>query len=232
MEHFLAGMFTPEWIAALSGILLLDILLSGDNAIVIALACQHLPEHHRRRAIFIGGFGAVFIRIICTLFATSVLAAPYIEFVCGAALLYIAIKLLTEHNDSAKENDSSKSQGFWAAVKTILIADFIMSIDNILSLAGVANTVPDGKWSLIICGLAISIPIVLFGAQVFLMIMLKMPALIYIGAAILGWTAAELMTADKAVGIYLADYALIIKVMAVGLVLSIGYYLNHRKKSA
>ena len=159
------------------------------------------------------------------------LAAPYIEFVGGAALLYIAIKLLTEHNDSAKENGSSKSQGFWAAVKTILIADFIMSIDNILSLAGVANTVPDGKWSLIICGLAISIPIVLFGAQVFLMIMLKMPALIYIGAAILGWTAAELMTADKAVGIYLADYALIIKVMAVGLVLSIGYYLNHRKKS-
>lgn len=232
MENILAGMFTPEWIAALSGILLLDLLLSGDNAIVIALACQHLPEHHRRRAIFIGGFGAVFIRIICTLFATSVLAAPYIEFVGGMALLYIAIKLLTEHNDSAKENDSSQSRGFLAAVKTILIADFIMSIDNILSLAGVANTVPDGKWSLIICGLAISIPIVLFGAQVFLAIMLKMPALIYIGAGILGWTAAELMTADKAVGIYLADYALIIKIMAVGLVLSFGYYLNHRKKSA
>ena len=231
MENILAGMFTPEWIAALSGILLLDLLLSGDNAIVIALACQHLPEHHRRRAIFIGGFGAVFIRVICTLFATSVLAAPYIEFVGGAALVYIAIKLLTDHNDSAKENDSSQSQGFWSAVKTILIADFIMSIDNILSLAGVANTVPAGKWSLIICGLAISIPIVLFGAQVFLAIMLKMPALIYIGAAILGWTAAELMTADKAVGFYLADYALIIKIMAVGLVLSLGYYLNHRKKS-
>ena len=226
MESILAGMFSPEWFAALSGILLLDILLSGDNAILIALACKNLPEHHKKKAIFIGGFGAVFIRIVCTLFATSVLAAPYIEFIGGAALLYIAVKLLTDHKENSEDGEAPAS--FGAAVRTILIADFIMSIDNILSLAGVANTVPEGKWSLIICGLLISIPIVLFGAQIFLKLMQKVPALIYGGAAILGWTAAELMTADKGLGMYFEPYALAMKIGFVAIVLGLGYYLNKR----
>ena len=228
MENIFAGMFSPEWFAALSGILLLDILLSGDNAILIALACKNLPEHNKKKAIFIGGFGAVFIRIVCTLFATSVLAAPYIEFIGGAALLYIAVKLVTDHKDNTEEGEAPAS--FGAAVRTILIADFIMSIDNILSLAGVANTVPEGKWSLIIVGLLISIPIVLCGAQIFLKLMQKVPALIYAGAAILGWTAAELMTADKGLGMYLIDYALGLKILFVALVLGIGYYLNQKYK--
>ena len=228
MENIFAGMFSPEWFAALSGILLLDILLSGDNAILIALACKNLPDEHKKKAIFIGGFGAVFIRIVCTLFATSVLAAPYIEFIGGAALLYIAVKLVTDHKENSGEGEAPAS--FGAAVRTILIADFIMSIDNILSLAGVANTVPEGKWSLIIVGLLISIPIVLCGAQIFLKLMQKVPALIYAGAAILGWTAAELMTADKGLGMYLVEYALALKVLFVALVLGIGYYLNQKYK--
>lgn len=227
MESLFTGMFSPEWIAALTGILLLDLLLSGDNAIVIALASKNLPREHQRKAILIGGFGAVFIRICCTLFATGLLALPYIEFIGGALLLYIAVKLLTDHNDGEEAGSQPTTLG--AAIRTILIADFIMSIDNILSLAGVANTVPDGKWSLIICGLMVSIPIVLFGAQIFLMIMLKLPALIYIGAAILGWTAAELMTADKGIGVYLVEYALYLKVLCTLAVLSIGFYLNKRQ---
>ena len=231
MDNLFTGMFTPEWLAALSGILLLDLLLSGDNAILIALACKNLPKHNRRKAILIGGFGAVFIRIVCTLFATGMLAAPYIECIGGAALLYIAVKLVTDHNDGGEEDAGSQPVTLGAAVRTILIADFIMSIDNILSLAGVANTVPQGKWSLIICGLMISIPIVLFGAQIFLMIMLKIPALIYAGAAILGWTAAELMTGDQAVGIYLAEYAIYLKILFVAAVLGIGYTINHSKRS-
>lgn len=231
MDNLFTGMFTPEWLAALSGILLLDLLLSGDNAILIALACKNLPKHNRRKAILIGGFGAVFIRIVCTLFATGLLAAPYIECIGGAALLYIAVKLVTDHNDGGDEDAGSQPATLGAAVRTILIADFIMSIDNILSLAGVANTVPQGKWSLIICGLMISIPIVLFGAQIFLMIMLKIPALIYAGAAILGWTAAELMTGDQAVGIYLAEYAIYLKILFVAAVLGIGYTINHSKRS-
>ncbi len=229
MENMLAGMFSPEWFAALSGILLLDLLLSGDNAILIALACKNLPHHNRKKAILVGGLGAVFIRILCTLGATSVLAAPYIEFAGGAALLYIAVKLVTDHKGENKEEGEAPAS-FGAAIRTILIADFIMSIDNILSLAGVANTVPDGKWSLIICGLLISIPIVLFGAQFFLMIMLKVPALIYGGAAILGWTAAALMVGDKAVGAYLLPYALVLKIVFVAAVLGVGWYINHRNK--
>lgn len=230
MENLLAGMFSPEWIAALSGILLLDLLLSGDNAILIALACKNLPAEHRRKVILLGGFGAVFIRIVCTLFATGLLAAPYIEAVGGAALLYIAVKLVTDHNDSGEEDSGKQPTTFWAAVRTILIADFIMSIDNILSLAGVANTVPEGKWSLIICGLLISIPIVLFGAQLFLTIILKVPALIYAGAAILGWTAAELMLGDKAIGMYFIPYALQLKILFVAAVLGIGWYMNKHKE--
>ena len=229
LEHVFAGMFSPEWLAALSGILLLDLLLSGDNAILIALACKNLSAAHRRKAILVGGFGAVFIRIVCTLFATGLLAVSYIEAVGGAALLYIAVKLVTDHNDGGAEDGAAQPATFGAAIRTILVADFNMSIDNILSLAGLANTVPEGKWSLIICGLLISIPIVLFGAQVFLMIMLKIPALIYAGAAILGWTAAELMTGDKAVGVYLVPYALQLKILFVAAVLGIGWYINQRK---
>lgn len=183
MEQFFAGMFSPEWLAALSGILLLDLLLSGDNAILIALACKNLPHEMRRKAIIVGGLGAVFVRIVCTLFATGLLASPYIEFIGGAALVFIAIKLVTDHSDGRVDDSGNHPTTFGQAVRTILIADFIMSIDNILSLAGVANTVPEGKWSLIICGLMISIPIVLFGAQIFLMIMLKVPALIYLAPA-------------------------------------------------
>ena len=230
LEQFFAGMFSPEWLAALSGILLLDLLLSGDNAILIALACKNLPHEMRRKAIIVGGLGAVFVRIVCTLFATGLLASPYIEFIGGAALVFIAIKLVTDHSDGRVDDSGNHPTTFGQAVRTILIADFIMSIDNILSLAGVANTVPEGKWSLIICGLMISIPIVLFGAQIFLMIMLKVPALIYLGAGILGMTAAELMTEDKALGIYLAPYAFELKVLFVVAVLGIGYAINRRRE--
>lgn len=231
MDPFLAGMFSPEWFAAFTGIVILDLLLSGDNAILIALACKNLPHGSRKKAILIGGLGAVGIRIACTLFATGVLSLPYIEFIGGLALLCIAVKLVTDHRDHAGETGKHAPTSLGAAVRTILIADFIMSIDNILSLAGVANTVPDGKWSLIVCGLLISVPIVLFGAQFFLMLILKMPALIYGGAAILGWTAASLMAADKGIGAHIAAYAIHLKVLFVLLVLGVGYVIHHHKKS-
>lgn len=226
LETLMGGMFSPEWFAALSGIILLDLVLSGDNAILIALACKNLPEHNRGKAIVIGGLGAVLIRIICTLFATGLLSLPYLEAIGGVLLLYIAVKLLTDHKGESKDTEAPAS--FGAAIRTILIADFIMSIDNVLSLAGVANTVPDGKWSLIICGLVISIPIVLFGAQFFLMLMKKIPALIYAGAALLGYTAAELISADKGIGGFVEPYELAMKIGFVALVLGIGWYLNHK----
>jgi len=225
MEHI----FSMEWFTALGSILLLDIVLSGDNAILIALACKNLGAH-RLKAMIIGGAGAVFIRIVCTLFATGLLSIPYLEFLGGAALLYIAVRLLIEHGPEEENQKECQPANFWAAVKTILAADFLMSIDNVLSLAGVANTVPEGKWSLIICGLMISIPIVLCGAQFFLLLMLKLPVIIYFGAAILACTAAKMMVMDEGVGPFLLDYAWPLQIVFVLLVISIGWYMNHRRR--
>ncbi len=222
------GLFSAQWLAALGSILLLDLILSGDNAILIALACKNLPEGKKLKAMVIGGLGAVLIRILCTLGATGLLSAPYLEFIGGAALLYIALHLLVDH--SGAEDGGAKPATLAAAVKTILVADFIMSIDNILSLAGVANTVSQGKWSLIICGLLISIPIVLCGAQFFLLVMKKVPAIIYAGAGILAYTAARLMVMDQGVGPYIASYGFYLEVLFTVGVLSIGFYKNHHQQ--
>ena len=222
------GMFTVEWFTALGSILLLDLILSGDNAILIALACKNLPQDKKLKGILMGGIGAVFIRIVCTLFATGLLAAPYLEFIGGAALLVIAVKLLAEQGSAPGGEAEAQPKTLAAAVRTILVADFIMSIDNILSLAGVANTVATGKWSLIICGLLISIPIVLCGAQMFLLIMRKVPAIIYLGAGILGYTAAQLMVMDQGLGGMLLPYAAYLKAVFVAGVLWTGWYLKQR----
>lgn len=215
-----------EWLLALGSILLLDLLLSGDNAILIALACKNLPQKERKKAMIIGCFGAVFIRICFTLFATSMLSIDYLQFIGGAALLYIAVKLLIDKGDEA--DTVSKPRTLFAAVKTILIADLIMSLDNILSLAGVAQTVSDGRWSLIICGLLVSIPIVLCGSQLFLLLMNRLPVIIYVGAGILAFTAAKMMVTDHALGVFFIHFANYIEVVFVIFVLSFGYIYNKK----
>lgn len=220
------GMFTAAWFAALGSIILLDLILSGDNAIVIAMACKNLPDHEKLKGMIIGGAGAVIVRVVLTLFATELLGFPYLQFIGGFLLIYIAVKLLVE-----KDNDSSDGKQavtLFAAVRTIMIADFIMSLDNVLALAGVANMVPEGKWSLIICGLMISLPIVLCGASLFMMIMKKMPGLIYVGGGILAYTAAEMMVMDRVIGAYLQDWGLMIKIVLVVAVLAFGWFKNRK----
>lgn len=219
-------MFTAAWFAALGSILLLDLILSGDNAILIAMACKRLSDKQKLKAMIIGCMGAVVIRVILTLFATELLGFPYLQFIGGVLLLYIAIKLLTDHGED--EAEGKQPTTLMAAIRTIIIADFIMSLDNVLSLAGVANMVPEGKWSLIICGLMISLPIVLCGAQLFLMIMKKLPGLVYVGGGILAYTAAEMMVMDRVIGIYLVEWSLIIKVVLVLMILSFGWFKNHK----
>ena len=219
-------MFTAAWFAALGSIILLDLILSGDNAIVIAMACKNLPDHEKLKGMIIGGAGAVIVRVVLTLFATELLGFPYLQFIGGFLLIYIAVKLLVE-----KDNDSSDGKQavtLFAAVRTIMIADFIMSLDNVLALAGVANMVPEGKWSLIICGLMISLPIVLCGASLFMMIMKKMPGLIYVGGGILAYTAAEMMVMDRVIGAYLQDWGLMIKIVLVVAVLAFGWFKNRK----
>ncbi len=219
------GMFTAPWFTALGSIILLDLILSGDNAIVIAMACKRLPEHEKFKGMMIGGFGAVVVRVVLTLFATELLGLPYLQFIGGFLLVYIAMKLLLESDDGS-ENKKQPTTLF-AAVRTIMIADFIMSLDNVLALAGLANMVPEAKWSLIVCGLLISLPIVLCGASLFMLIMKKIPGLIYLGGAILAYTAAEMMVMDKVIGVYLIEWSLIIKIVLVVMVLSIGWFKNH-----
>lgn len=219
-------MFSAAWFAALGSIFLLDLILSGDNAILIAMACKRLLDKQKLKAMIIGCMGAVIIRVLLTLFATELLGLPYLQFIGGILLLYIAVKLLTDHGDD-KAGDKQPTT-LMAAVRTIIIADFIMSLDNVLSLAGVANMVPEGKWSLIICGLMISLPIVLCGAQLFLMIMKKLPGLVYVGGGILAYTAAEMMVMDRVIGVYLVEWSLIIKVVLVLMILSFGWFKNHK----
>lgn len=220
------GMFTAAWFAALGSIILLDLILSGDNAIVIAMACKNLPDHEKLKGMIIGGAGAVIVRVVLTLFATELLGFPYLQFIGGFLLIYIAVKLLVEKDDG--EANGKQAVTLFAAVRTIMIADFIMSLDNVLALAGVANMVPEGKWSLIIAGLMISLPIVLCGASLFMMIMKKLPGLIYVGGGILAYTAAEMMVMDRVIGVYLQDWGLMIKIMLVIAVLSFGWFKNHQ----
>ena len=214
-----------EWLLALGSILILDLILSGDNAILIALACKNLPLDKSKKAMFIGCFGAIVIRVCLTLFATNLLSIAYLQFFGGLALLYIAINLLIDHNED-DENQSNKPVTLMSAIKTILVADLIMSLDNIISLAGVAQTVTNGKWSLIICGLLASIPLVLCGSKLFLTLMNRFPIIVYLGAGILAFTAGKLIVTDQAMGMYFMNFASYIEVLLVIIVLSIGYLKN------
>jgi YjbE family integral membrane protein len=232
MDMIFSMVFSVEWVVAFGSIVLLDLIMSGDNAILIALTCQNLPQEQRFKAMFIGCFGAVFIRIILTCFAAKLLSIAYLQFIGGLALLYIAVKLLIDHGGTAVVQ-IKKTSTLFAAVKTILAADLVMSIDNILSMAGVANTVSSDKWILIFCGLLVSIPIVLCGAQFFLWLMNKFPIIIYFGAGILAWTAAKMMVMDPSAGSYLLSRAPYLEGILIAVVLLIGWYFNkvHVKNS-
>ena len=223
-------MFSASWFVALGSILLLDLLLSGDNAIIIALACKNLPHDHRKKAIFLGCAGAIILRVLLTFAATRLLEVPYLQFIGGVALVFIAIKLLKPEEEDLSNIESSAK--LWTAIKTILVADFIMSLDNVLSLAAVAQTVPDCKYLLILIGLLVSIPLVVCGAQLLLKLIQHFPIIIYIGAAILGYAAAKMMVFDHAIGVYLAPFALAIESILPIIVVAVGFYMKRKAEEA
>lgn len=223
-------MFSASWFVALGSILLLDLLLSGDNAIIIALACKNLPHDHRKKAIFLGCAGAIILRVLLTFAATRLLEVPYLQFIGGVALVFIAIKLLKPEEEDLSNIESSAK--LWTAIKTILVADFIMSLDNVLSLAAVAQTVPDGKYLLILIGLLVSIPLVVCGAQLLLKLIQHFPIIIYVGAAILGYAAAKMMVFDHAIGVYLAPFALAIEIILPIIVVAVGFYMKRKAEAA
>ena len=178
------------WIGLLK-IIGVNIILSGDNAVVIALAARSLPREQQKKAVFWGAGAAVVLRVILTVFAAALLALPWLKIVGSLLLFWIGVKLLIPEDG---DDDIKASDQLLAAIKTILIADLVMSLDNVIAVAAAAG----GHMGLLIIGLAISIPLVVFGATLLIKLMERFPAIITIGAGLIGWVAGEMLVADMA----------------------------------
>lgn len=196
MAEFMTAAF---WIAV-GQIILIDILLGGDNAVVIALACRGLPPEQRRKGIIFGTAGAIVLRVILIAFALALLAVPYLKIVGGVLLLWIGVKLLMpqDHGDDDHSGIAS-SDKLWGAVKTVIVADLVMSVDNVLAIAGAAQGAGQAhQLPLVIFGLLVSIPIIVAGSQIVLKLMDRFPIVITLGAMLLGWIAGEMIYGDPA----------------------------------
>ena len=236
MEEIATQVF---WLG-LAKIIGVNIVLSGDNAVVIALAARSLPPRQQKQAILYGAGAAVVLRIVLTIFAVALLALPWLKIAGGLLLFWIGIKLLVP-GDGDENIDASDH--LLAAVKTILIADLVMSLDNVIAVAAAAG----GSLTLLIIGLAISIPLVVFGATLLVTLMERSPVIITIGAGLIGWVAGEMLVADPAIvewfagpgvpGIehkaYLGDLSIELVAGAAGtlLVIALGHWLAKRPRA-
>ena len=218
---------TPEFWIGLGKIIWVNIILSGDNAVVIALAARSLPPRQQKQAIFWGAGAAVVLRIILTVVAVKLLELPYLKLVGAAALLWIAVQLLVP--DEGDGDDVASSSTLLGAVKTILIADLIMSTDNVIAVAAAAK----GSIVLLVLGLVISIPLVIYGATMLMKLMERYPIIITLGAAVLGWTAGEMAVTDPAIAAWVNDTAPWLHwgapIAGAVLVVSLGTWLAKRK---
>ena len=200
MEQFL----TPEFWLAVGQIIMIDILLGGDNAVVIALACRKLPPAQRRAGILWGTAGAILLRVVLIFFALTLLKLPFLKIVGALLLLWIGIKLLVPEDDG--DHEIQASDKLWAAVKTVIVADFVMSLDNVIAIAGAAETASAGhQMPLVIFGLLVSIPIIVWGSQLVIKLMDRFPAVITIGGMLLGWIAGTMAVTDPAIAGWLSD---------------------------
>jgi YjbE family integral membrane protein len=181
---------------ALGAIIWVNLLLSGDNAVVIALAARSLPPQQQKLAVFWGSAAAIILRVILTVFAVALLQLPWLKLVGGVLLLWIGVKLMVPEDG---EEDIQSSDNLFQAVKTILIADLVMSLDNVIAVAAAAEQgPPEAKITLLVIGLALSIPIVIFGSTLMLKVMGRFPVIITLGAALLGYIAGDIMITDPA----------------------------------
>jgi len=214
---------TAFWISVLQ-IIAIDILLGGDNAVVIALACRKLPEEQRKKGIFWGVAGAIVLRIVLIAFALQLLAVPWLKVVGALLLFWIGIKLLVPDDES--HDDVAGATTLIGAIKTVIVADAVMSIDNVIAVAGAAN----GSMMLVVFGILVSIPIVVWGSQLVLKLMDRFPIVITAGGALLGWIGGGMIVTDPALpadlltgipmGKHLAAIAGAILVVAVGKILA------------
>lgn len=215
---------SPDFWIALSQIILINIVLSGDNAVVIALASRSLPPAQQKKAIVLGSMGAIVLRVVLTFFAVYLLTLPYLKLAGAALLLWIGIGLLK--NDEGEERLEGHSN-LAAAVKTIIVADLVMSLDNVIGVAAAAK----GNVPLLVFGLVISIPLIIFGSTLILKLMGRFPVIITLGAALLGWVAGEMAMSDPSIAVWAANqHALHTLVPACGAVavVVIGKWLTGR----
>ena len=181
---------SPAWFSALLAIILIDLVLAGDNAIVIALAARSLPTHLQRRAVLWGALGAIAVRTLMTLGVVWLLRVPGLMLVGGLGLVWIAYKLLVPQHGG--DGPHPQAATFWAAMRTIVVADALMGIDNVLGVAGAAH----GAFDLVVIGLLISVPIVVWGSTLVLRLVERFPVIIYLGAAVLAYTAARMIVSE------------------------------------
>src|SRR5689334_9811401 len=225
------GIDDPAFWTALLKIIGVNIVLSGDNAVVIALAARSLPPKQQKMAIFWGAGAAILLRIVLTLFAVKLLELHWLKLIGSVLLLWIGVKLLIPEDEDA---DIDASDNLWQAIKTILIADLVMSLDNVIAVAAAAG----GHWGLLIIGLAISIPLVIFGATLLLKLMERWPVIITIGAGLLGFVAGEMAWEDGAIAGFTGQYPeaakYVIACLGAAFVVLLGRYLGNKtlEKSA
>jgi YjbE family integral membrane protein len=219
---------TADFWLNLIKIIWINIILSGDNAVVIAMAARTLPPKEKKMAIIIGSAVAVVLLVALTIGAAQLMELPYLELVGGALLLWIGVKLLAEEEDG--EDDAIQHASLWAAVRTILIADLVMSLDNVIGVAAAAK----GSILLLCLGLAVSIPVVVFSSALMINIMNRFPIIITLGAALIGWVAGESMMGDAAIRDFIEtmpvlDYA--IPAVCALFVVGLGRYLQNKSAS-
>ena len=190
------ALLTPAFWVAVGQIILIDILLGGDNAVVIALACRKLPGNLRTKGILWGTAGAIGLRVILIFFALTLLAVPFLKLVGAVLLLWIGIKLLLPEEEEG-HGTIEASDKLWGAVKTVIVADLVMSVDNVIAIAGAAQQAdPDHQMGLVIFGLLVSIPLIVWGSTLVLRLLERYPVVITLGGALLGWIAGAMMMTD------------------------------------
>jgi YjbE family integral membrane protein len=226
----------PAFWAALLSIIVANILLSGDNAVVIALASRNLPPNQQRKAIFWGSAAAIILRVILTVTAVQLLSLPYLKIIGAILLLYIGVQLMADSDD---ETDMQGHSNIWGAIRTILIADLVMSLDNVIAVAAAAQKGPEEtRLILLIVGLGLSIPLIIFGSTLLLKVMDRYPIIITLGAGLLGLLAGGMLVEDPAIRDFMQaameDVHMIFEGIGVAIVLLVGTYLKKKnvKKEA
>jgi YjbE family integral membrane protein len=218
--------FSPQTLIAIAQIIWIDLLLSGDNAVVIALACRKLPSHQRRMGVFLGASTAVALRILFAIIISWLLEIPLLGAIGGVLLFWIAVKLVTGEEDEAHV---SESETLWQAVRTIAIADAVMSLDNVVAIAAAS----DGNVWLFTFGLIVSIPLIIMGSTLIMSLIARFPLFVWGGAALLGWIGGEMVVTDPwlvaRLGHAAGEWHLVGATAGAAIVIAIAWTLRHMR---